>query len=388
MPEIELTAEERALSEALTGLMSDEIDSAGGRLPFHRFMELALYAPGLGYYVNGRYRFGAAGDFVTAPELSPAFGYAVAQQLSNWMTALDEAVVMELGAGTGRLAVDVLTALEGTAAMPREYWILELSPDLRRLQRETLTRELPHLVSRVVWLDRLPEAGFKGVVLGNEVVDAMPVSRIRWSDSAWQEGFVVATDDGLIMQWADPETPRLTEALQRRFPEPPAFADGYESEINVDLAPWVAAITENLARGALLLIDYGYSAREYYHPERASGTLICHFRHRALEDPLALPGLQDITANVDFSALAQAGVAAGLELSAYTTQAHFMLANGLDDWMAKTVGDDGMPDLGQLQAVKQLTLPAEMGERFKAIAFTCGISSPSNPPIRDLRDRL
>jgi len=360
--------------------------AAGSGLPFDRFMELALYAPGLGYYVAGSHKFGAAGDFVTAPEISPLFGRALARQCAQ-VLAETGGDLLEFGAGSGAMAADLLLQLEADGLLPERYLILELSPELQARQRDTLQQRAGHLLSRVDWLTGLP-AGFRGVMLGNEVLDAMPVQRFRLAAGGEvEEAFVIPAGDGFAWQWRPAGTPGLAAAVTRLRGDLP---DGYVSEINLRLGPWLAAVARALTRGALLLVDYGYSAAEYYHPERDGGTLICHFRHRAHPDPLVLPGLQDITANVDFSAVARAGSAAGLDLAGYSTQAHFLLGCGLDALLAETDPSDMDAYLAQVQGVKQLTLPSDMGERFKAIGFSRGLGDlPLRGfAVRDLRDRL
>jgi SAM-dependent MidA family methyltransferase len=293
--------------------------------------------------------------------------------------------ILEFGAGTGAMAVDVLLQLAADHCLPEHYYILELSPDLRARQHDTLAARAPELLARVEWLEHLPEH-FSGVVLGNEVLDAMPVQRFRLMAGGVEEAFVVAADGGFDWQWRPAASPGLAEAVADIRAASPDLPDGYVSEINLRLRPWLTALSAVMQKGALLLVDYGYSRSEYYHPERHGGTLICHFRHRAHDDPLVLAGLQDITANVDFSAVARAGEAAGLALAGYSTQVHFLIGCGLDELMG---GVDPVEQLDLIQGVKQLTLPTAMGERFKAIGFTKGVELPLRGfAMRDLRDRL
>lgn len=385
-----------AMSDAELALLRDmrrhlarEIAAAGGALPFDRYMESALYAPGLGYYVNGRQKFGEDGDFTTAPELSPLFGQCLAQQLAECLEHIGGGSLLEIGAGSGRLAADLLRGLESRDVLPVEYLILEVSPSLQALQRETLKTEAPRLLPRVRWLQTLPDAGFSGVVVGNELLDAMPVHRFRRRAGGWQELAVEGDEEGLRDRWMAPFTPGLDDALDRLWPSVADVADGYSSEINLRLEPWLRALVERMRRGYLLLIDYGYPRHEYYHPERDQGTLICHYRHRAHADPYLLPGLQDMTANVDFSALAGAARRNGLQLAGYTTQAHFLIDSGLERMLAASDPDDVRRHLQLMQGVKRLTLPGEMGERFKVMALALDV-----PPVlsgfttRDLRARL
>ena len=383
-----LNQEEDALLGAMRTLLRDAIAEAGGALPFDRYMELALYAPALGYYVNGRRKFGETGDFITAPEISPLFGRCLARQVSECLTRLEGGSVLEFGAGSGRMASDMLRELAELDCLPDRYLILELSPSLQQIQRETLRATVPELISRVVWLTELPAEPLDTVVVANELLDAMPVHRFRATAAGWQEAVVGVDGDGFAESWMAPRATGLEPALQRIWPEdsPPA---GYSSEINLRLAPWLKAVGKSMRRGYLLLIDYGYPQHEYYHAERTQGTLICHFRHRAYADPYFLPGLQDMTANVDFTAVATAAVDSGFSLAGYTTQAHFLLDSGLDDMMMASDPSDIQAHLRLAQGVKKLTLPSEMGERFKVMALARGVSDElSGFRARDLRNVL
>ncbi|HEY5790902.1 MAG TPA: SAM-dependent methyltransferase, partial [Gammaproteobacteria bacterium] len=326
-------ADALAHSARLAALVRAEIARAGGALPFDRFMELALYAPGLGYYSAGARRFGSAGDFVTAPELSPLFGRCLAAQAAELLDAVGGGELLELGAGRGTLAADLLLELEALGALPARYLVLELSGSLRAEQRATLAARAPHLLPRVRWLDGPPAAGFRGLMFGNEVADALPVSRFRVTAGAVAEAHVSADGAGFGWAWqpaAAPLAARVAALLDEVGPLP----DGYTSELCLRLAPWLGDLAGRLARGALLLVDYGYPRREYYHPQRADGTLQCHYRQRAHADPLRLLGLQDLTAHVDFTAVAEAGVAAGLQLAGYTSQAWFLFGCGLERLLA------------------------------------------------------
>ena len=385
----QLSADEEQLCGAMRELISSRIADVGGMLPFDQYMEAALYAPGLGYYVNGRRKFGEQGDFTTAPEISPLFSQCLAGQVGECLQDLDEPVVLEVGAGSGRMAADLLSELARAERLPAEYLILELSPSLQQLQRQTIAADCPQLLSRVRWLTRLPGKGFSGVVVANELLDAMPVHRFRREADQWQELFVTENEDGLTGQWLAPRSTGLVAAVEASVPAWPELPGGYSSEINLRLQPWLAALRGSMIRGYLLLIDYGYSAREYYHPERSQGTLICHYRHRVHADPYLLPGLQDITANVDFTAVALAGRAAGFELAGYTTQAHFLIDNGLDRRLAVSDPGDVRRHMVLMQGAKRLMLPAEMGERFKVMALALDMPlTLAGFTSRDLRDRL
>lgn len=363
------------------------IERNGGWLPFGRYMALALYAPGLGYYSSGAHKFGSGGDFVTAPELSPLFGRCLARQCRQVLAGLGGGEILELGAGSGVLAADLLAELAALGCLPERYLILEISAELRQRQQALLAARVPQWLERVHWLERLPQR-LHGVVLGNEVADALPVERFRITE-AGARPLGVTWDNGL--RWCEgpiwPAFERQLADLQQRLDA--VLPVGYVSEISLQLAPWLAALAASLARGLLLLIDYGYPRREYYLPERGDGTLLCHYRHRVHGDPFWYPGLQDITASVDFSAVADAGLAAGLTLVGYTSQSQFLFGCGLDQLLAGVEPDDGRRYLNLARQVKLLTLPGEMGERFQAIGCTRGLDlALCGFAGHDLRHRL
>jgi SAM-dependent MidA family methyltransferase len=363
------TPDALAHSQRVTAHLRSLIDDAGGWIPFSRYMEAALYAPGLGYYAAGAMKFGAAGDFVTAPEMTPLFGRTLAHAIAPVLVETG-GDVLELGAGSGRLASDVLGELERLGALPARYCILEVSADLRQRQQETIAREWPQLANRVQWLDALP-AHFSGVILGNEVLDALPVELVHWTEAGPQVRGVVREGDAFAWQdrpIADPVLRARAEALNL----PP----GYVSEINLAADALIASLAQSLDRGLILMIDYGFSASEYYHPQRHMGTLRAHYRHHALDDPFYLPGLCDLTAHVDFSAVARAGQDAGLELAGYTSQASFLLNSGMTELLMQTPPTDAAAYLPQANAVQRLVSPAEMGELFKVIGFGKGGIAP------------
>jgi len=377
-----------AHSARLLARIRDEIAAAGGALPFDRYMELALYAPGLGYYVAGARKFGAAGDFVTAPEVSPLFAGCLATQCAELLAALGGGDLLEFGAGSGVLAAELLQALGEVGAPVGTYCILELSPELRERQRAMVAERAPQLLGRVRWLDRLPDR-FRGVMLANEVLDAMPVHRFAIEGGAVREGFVTAAGAGLAGAWLAPRSPGLEPAVRAIEAVVGNLPDGYRSELNLRLEPWLAAVAATLEAGALILVDYGDARAACYLPERSGGTLRCHYRHRVHTDALRWPGLQDITASVDFSAVALAGQTAGLRLAGYTTQANFLLATGLDRRLAASDPDDVRRHLALVQGAKLLTLPGEMGERFKVIGLAKRLDCAwSGFGFRDLGDRL
>jgi len=374
-------------SRRLSDLIRDEAAARGGLLPFDRYMELALYAPGLGYYVAGTRKFGPQGDFTTAPELSPLFGTCIAAQCQEVLEALGDGDILEFGAGSGALAVQILSSLADAAALPRNYLILELSPELRAGQRRLLAEQVPELLAHVRWLDRLPTQ-LRGCILANEVLDAMPVHRFRiGADGRPWELWVKPVSHGLEEIAVEPVHPALATALGTLQDQGLAVDPGYESELNLRLAPWIRALAEILEQGLILLIDYGYPRAEYYRSDRCRGTLLCHYRHRAHPDPYLYPGLQDITAHVDFTTVTEAGAQAGLRIAGYTTQAHFLIGCGLDRLLAQVAaGPDAMDTM---LGAKQLILPSAMGERFQVIGLDKGSAMDwSGFSLRDLRDRL
>jgi SAM-dependent MidA family methyltransferase len=377
-----------AHSERLAERIRQEIRAAGGSIPFSRYMELCLYSPGLGYYSAGAEKFGAAGDFVTAPEISTLFGRSLARTCGDVLEQLGNGEVLEFGAGTGSLAATLLPELERLGRLPGRYCILDRSADLRARQEETLQRLPAALRERVEWLDAFPEGAFRGMMLANEVLDAMPVERFRWTGAGVERCHVECRDGGFGWCAREAHAPDLVAAV-RRLAGDPGLEPGYVSEINLLLAPWLREIAARLERGLLLLIDYGYPRREYYHPQRREGTLICHYRHRAHDDPFLWPGLQDITAHVDFTAVAEAGAAAGLEVLGYSTQAWFLLDCGLQELLGAAGPTDSAAYLRLAQEAKTLMLPGGMGERFKCIGLGRGIEEAvTGFRGRDLRFRL
>ncbi len=377
----------RAHSRRLADLIRAEAASRGGVLPFDRFMELALYAPGLGYYVAGAPPIGPGGDFVTAPTISPLFGHCLAHQCGEVLAACGGGDILELGAGTGELAADILDGLKAGEGPPDLYLILEPGPALRERQRALLEARHPDLIDRVHWIDRLPRA-FSGVLVANEVMDALPVHRFQVrADGAIAEILVRPLADGWEEVAADPVSPGLAAAVRALHAQGLAREPGYASEINMRLGPWIRALAGSLTRGLMLLIDYGYARADYYRPERAMGTLMCHHRHRAHGDPYVHLGLQDITAHVDFSAAAAAGRGAGLEVAGFATQAHFLIGCGFESLLAERI--QGKAGLDVLPGAKQLVSPLGMGELFRVLGLAKGIHHPWRGfAVRDLRGRL
>ena len=367
-----------AVSQELSTRIAAEIARHGGWLSFARYMEMALYEPGLGYYSNPGQVFGAAGDFVTAPELTPLFGATLARQVSPWLKdpalAGSGQVVLEVGGGSGMLAAQLLNALDNVGHHEVRYLILELSAERREHQRQTLKSLAPGLMDRVGWLDTFPES-FAGVVVANELLDAMPVQLFEWqadAEAALQEMGVTWVDGQFA--WAPrPADAVLTEtvtALRNRLgPEGAQWHSPYRSEICPAQQAWMRTLADCMTAGVVLLLDYGFAAPEYYHPQRDQGTLMCHYRHRSHADPFLWPGLSDITAHVDFTALARAATAEGFSLVGYTSMAAFLLNAGLLDELADLPREPESFWFAQAQAVQQLISEAEMGELFKVIAF-------------------
>jgi SAM-dependent MidA family methyltransferase len=354
-------------SQRLTGLIEAEIRASGGWIPFARYMELALYAPGLGYYAAGARKFGRDGDFVTAPEITPLFGHTLARQAGQ-VLSLTGGEIVELGAGSGRLASQLLLELERLGTLPAAYSILEVSPDLRERQMSWLRATAPHLLSRLRWLDRLPER-ITGLVLANEVLDALPVHVVAWRDTGIFERGVALADDGSFT-WS--ERPLATGAL-RSAAQRLRLPAGYVSEIGLAARGLAASLARSLAQGAILYLDYGFGRAEYYHSQRAQGTLMCHYRQLAHGDPFSHVGLTDITAHVDFTAVAEAALAQGARLAGYTSQAHFLVNCGITELLSRVSPRE--PSYAPLAAgAQKLLAPSEMGELFKVIAFVRGLS--------------
>jgi SAM-dependent MidA family methyltransferase len=367
----------RAHSEQLTAFIRQHIRAAGGAIPFSRYMELALYAPGLGYYSAGSRKFGADGDFVTAPELGPAFARCVAHAVAPVLPRLGgDSVFFELGGGSGTFAQAALTELAALDALPARYLMLEPSADLRERQQARLREALPPaLFARCEWLDGPPEAEWRGVLFANEVLDALPTPRFVIHEGEVYEEHVVVDAGENFLRVDQPADALLRAAVRHveRDNETP-LPENYRSEILPQLPYWIQAVGGLLTEGVMLFVDYGYPRREFYLPERSDGTLVCHYRHHAHGDPFHLPGLQDLTAFVDFTALAEAGVNAGFDLAGYCTQSSFLLGNGLQGQLQDIEAiDDEAERYRRHQEIKKLTLPGEMGERFQVMGFQRGV---------------
>ena len=373
----------KQLSRALSGKIRRAI-TREGFLPFSHYMEMALYEPGLGYYSAGLHKLGESGDFVTAPELGSLFAHCLARQVEEITAELGPYEILELGAGTGSMAADLLRELPPFAE-PRRYCILERSADLKAVQRQTIVQRAPLWQDRVAWLAEPPAGDWNGIVLANEVLDALSVERFRLAAGGVEQ--VGVGIEGEAFGWRyRPAPAELDEAVRHLGLEcdPP-----YTSELNTRLADWLHGITAGLKRGAVLLVDYGYPRSEYYLPARSDGTLMCHYRHRAHDDVFFWPGLQDITAFVDFTAVAEAADGCSLEVAGYTSQAMFLLGCGLDTTLSRRIAISDDSGVRVAAEARRLTMPAQMGERFQVMALTRGLDLEMRGfALRDLRYRL
>jgi SAM-dependent MidA family methyltransferase len=356
-------------SQQLLMLIEEEIAQAGGWISFAEFMQLALYAPRLGYYAAGSQKFGAGGDFVTAPEISPLFAQTLAQQVAQ-VLRISPGSILELGAGTGKLAVDLLLTLQQLEMFPEHYYILEVSDHLRQAQLEYLQKKLaPAQMQRVSWLSELP-GKFSGVVLANEVLDAVPVHIVQRTEGGWHERGLTATAAGLVWSERAMQDSAASDGHLLASVNKLDLATGYMTEVCPAASGLVASLAHMLQTGVILLIDYGFSAHEYYHPQRNLGTLMCHYQMYAHTNPLINVGLQDITAHVDFTSMAYAGVSHGLQLGGFCSQAQFLMNCGILELMAQVSPHDMAQYAPLAAAAQKLLSPAEMGDLFKVIAFS------------------
>lgn len=349
-------------SQRLADQIKAKIISNGGIISFTDYMHQMLYTPGLGYYSAGARKLGPGGDFITAPELGSIFAKCLAAQIGEILTTLHANTILELGAGSGQLAVDLLCALAADNVLVDQYLILEVSADLRLRQQEKILQACPQFKDVVKWLDHLPQ-NLNGVIFANEVLDAMPVARFNYANNTLQEYYVTITDDQFALTLNTP-----SDLLQTAFTQynlNAYISQPYASEINLLLPAWINSLAECLTTGAILFCDYGFARAEYYHPQRNAGTLMCHYQHRCHPNPLINIGLQDVTAHVDFTAVVEAAIASGLELAGYTNMASFLLSCDLPQYATT-------PSIQQSQEINTLTSPAEMGELFKWIGFLKG----------------
>ncbi len=387
LPEPEPGAQ--AHSERLRAAIAGEIARAGGEIAFRRYMELALYAPGLGYYAAAGGAGLAGADFVTAPQVSPLFARCLARQCAEVLDAIGGGDILEPGAGTGALAAELLAALEQAGQLPARYRIVELSAELQAQQRAAIERRVPHLIDRCVWHHEWPQP-FDGIVIANEVLDAFPVECFRVTNAGVAQRRTRADDSALADAWAPAPDALARGVAHIEADLGRALPAGYASEWSPQLPGWFSALATSLRRGAALFIDYGYVRSEYYLPERATGTLVCTRAHRAHDEPYDWPGLTDITAFVDFTAVTEAATAAGFDLEGFTPQAHFLFATGLEEIAAAARAEaDERGELYLAQQIKTLTMPGEMGERFNVIGFSKGLQQPlAGFALNDLSYRL
>ena len=359
------SAAAHAHSQTLQQLIRDTINTQQGAITFAQYMALALYHPGLGYYSAGCQKFGHAGDFVTAPEISSLFAATIARSAATVLTAT-QGNILELGAGSGKMTVDLLTALAACGTLPQHYFILEPSPDLRERQRHHCQRNSPQLYSRISWLTSPPRS-FKGLIFANEVLDALPVHCFNLSATGLQERMVTTTTSGFAWRNQAPSSTQLTQAVAQLPLH--NVSPGYQSEINLQLPALLTSLNDCLQHGVMVFIDYGFLESTYYHPDRNQGTLMCHYRHRAHTDPFFYPGLQDITTHVNFSALGNTAEALGLEVIGFANQAQFLLDAGIVDIAQARWKNQPETDLAISQQLQILTAPHEMGELFKVMAL-------------------
>ncbi|MCU7837256.1 MAG: SAM-dependent methyltransferase [gamma proteobacterium symbiont of Taylorina sp.] len=398
----EATPEVIAHSEQLRQKIQESIHNNKGKISFSDYMNQVLYTPGLGYYSAGLKKFGRQGDFVTAPEISPLFSQCLALQCIELMQQTRQRTLLEAGAGSGIMAIEIILELERRKQLPECYLILELSAELRDRQQQAIKAKLPHLFELFHWLDQLPEKPFSGIILANELLDAMPVHLVKLTNDNHYERHVALNKNNEFI-WQDElvENPQLIDKLNeiqqlQQSLSSFSFDQGqnkdkpdYITEINCLADDWIRTIADILDVGAILLIDYGYTAKEYYHPQRSMGTLMCHYQHHRHDDPFYLPGMQDITAHVNFSSIAQAAHHAGLKVFGYTTQAHFLMAGGLVELTKDLDPEDIIPFTETARQIKMLTLPEEMGELFKVLLLAKHKTlSLSAFKLQDFRQRL
>ena len=362
----------RALSNSkkLSTIIKDFVNKQGGAVGFDQYMELALYHEDLGYYCGGSQKFGVDGDFITAPEISTIFSRCLASQCIQILDDLKESSIFEIGAGDGVMAKDLLLEMKKRDSLPKKYFILEVSAELRKRQKKLLKRSIPQYISNIIWLNKMPKKKIKGIILANEVLDALPVVRFKKKSQSFKEMQVACISDKFI--WVENSAnSELTDVLIKLEEElPTQFPENYISEININLKLWLDSIQSVIEEGVLLFIDYGYSASEYYHPEKSDGNLACHFRHHLHNDPFFYPGLQDITSSVNFTAIAQHAEKLGLDVSGYCNQTYFLFGCGLEDLVCDVDSLDIKSQTILAQQLRMLTMPDEMGERFKVMALT------------------
>lgn len=354
-------------SQSVCKQLTNFIETQGGLISFDEYMRFVLYEPGLGYYSAGSRKFGESGDFITAPELSPLFSMCIAAQCEQVFTQIS-ANILELGAGSGVMARDILLTLNKRGCLPEKYFILEVSADLRERQQALLQESIPEFFEHIIWLDSLPEK-FEGMVVANEVLDALPAKRFILEDKNIFEQYVEVKDEQFVLQKGSASEELSLYVENKVLPLFEQLPESYESEYNVSINPWIKSLADSLHKGIILFIDYGETRREYYHPQRISGSLLCHYQHHAHDDVFLYPGLQDITVSVDFTHVVETAVDAGLGLAGFTNQAFFLLANGLEEFSAQNSNLNTQVQSEQAHQLRRLTMPGEMGERFKVMGL-------------------
>jgi len=363
-----------ANSKEVSLLLTQAVASHGGRISFDQFMDIAMFAPGRGYYDSANRIFGDNGDFTTAPEISPFFGQCLARQILQVMATTGQTNILEFGAGSGILAQTILTELEKHDRLPQAYHIYDISPSLRKRQFTLLKDKVPNLIDRFVWLDDIPEH-FDGIIIANEVLDAMPVHRVVFrKNRLHKETYVTLKNGKLIFEDGPLSSIELQKEMEKIMQARPDIKDGYRSEINLGLKHWVARISQSLGQGLLLLIDYGFTRREYYQPIHYQGNLMCYLQHRAHDDPLLYPGIQDVTCHVDFSLVAEAFQEQSLDVAGYTNQCFFLAGCGLEALYEEMDTSDQEEIIDRTLGLQQLIMPSAMGETFKVIALTKGFN--------------
>ncbi len=375
------SVEEIEFSQPLVSLICKEISDSNGQITFSRFMEMALYTPGLGYYAAEKPIFGEQGDFITAPELTPIFSRCLAMQAQQILSAIDGGGdILEFGAGAGTMACDILMELEKLGCLPNRYLISEISPSLKQRQRARIKTYAPHLIDRVIWIDELPES-FIGVIFGNELLDALTTHRVLFDKNGdHKELYVSFKDSKLNWSAGKPSSEKLSTLINKVYKTNQAYidtSDHYESEINIANIEWISSLSRVLTQGVIILIDYGYSEDEYYRPERYEGSLMCHYKHLAHNNPLTHVGLQDLTSHVNFTQIAETAFDNNLTIEGFTTQTYFLLGCGLESLLNEIDINDSKLFIAETQPVKQLILPDEMGDLFKVI----GLSKNMNLPL-------
>ncbi|MBE9530130.1 MAG: SAM-dependent methyltransferase [Proteobacteria bacterium] len=358
----------------MTLLLTQAIARHGGRIRFDQFMDIAMFAPGRGYYDSVNRIFGDDGDFTTAPEISSFFGQCIARQILQIMAEMGQVNILEFGAGSGILAQTILMELEKNDRLPQTYFIYDISPTLRERQYARLKDNVPHLIDKLVWLNDIPEH-FNGIIIANEVLDAMPVHRVVFRRNLHHEETYVTIKNGkLVLEEGPLSSIKIKREMDKIMQVWPDIKDGYRSEISLGLKHWIARISQILGKGLVLLIDYGFTRREYYQPIHHQGNLMCYFQHRAHDDPLLYPGIQDVTCHVDFSHVAEAFQDQGLAVAGYTNQAFFLAGCGLEVLYQELDTSDEEKFIDKTRCLEKLIMPNAMGESFKVIGLTRGLN--------------